>query len=89
MTAKFVSDGPARFENSKEFQARCRELRAQVHLQFAGAFVAAGFFRRIVLRWQRHRAYQQAVAEVTPSDQCLWLATVFPPRKEKPPARRA
>lgn len=74
MTTGIVSDGPFRFLSSESFQAQCRELRVQVRLEFAARLAGAGFFRRLILRYQMHRAFQRAVAEIHPSSQALWLA---------------
>jgi hypothetical protein len=74
MTTGIVSDGPLRFLSSDSFQARCRELRVQVRLEFSARLAGAGFFRRLILRFQMHQAFQRAVADITPSSQSLWLA---------------
>jgi hypothetical protein len=73
-TTRFVPNGLARFQASESFQAQCREIRAQVRLQFCAQLANAGFFRRLFIRWQMHRAFQRAVAEITPSSQSLWIA---------------
>jgi hypothetical protein len=83
MTTGIVSDGPLRFLSSESFQAQCRELRVQVHLKFATRLNGAGFFRRLILRYQMRRAFQRAVAEISPSEQSLWFSTPLVVNKGK------
>jgi hypothetical protein len=83
MTTGIVSDGPARFETSESFQARRRELRVQVRLEFAPRLASAGFFRRLILRYQMHRAFHRAVVEISPSEQSLWFSTGVVINKDK------
>lgn len=88
MTTGFVNVGPVRFETSESFQAQCRELRAQVRLQFSAQLASAGFFRRLMIRYQMHRAFQRAVADISPSSQALWLAETNVINKRKLPTEK-
>jgi hypothetical protein len=89
MTTGIVSDGPFRFLSSESFQAQRRELRVQVRLEFAVKLADAGFFRRLIVRYQMHRAFQRAKADITPSSQALWLAGSSTANKPNAPSEKS
>lgn len=52
MKTRIVADGATRHRQSPEFEARLRELRSSIQARHAADHAAAGFFRRMVIRWR-------------------------------------
>lgn len=73
MKNSIVADGPMRFAASKEYQARRSELQRTVAARYAAPLAKAGFFRRLFIRYLRHREFQRELRKITPSPQSLWL----------------
>lgn len=76
MKNRIVADGPVRFATSKEYQARRRELQKTAAARYAAEFAEAGFFRRLFIRYLRHREFQRELRTITPSVQSVWFGAL-------------
>jgi hypothetical protein len=81
----FVSDGPERFEHSREFQAECEKVWGQICEKYAEDYIRSGFFRRLLIRHRMRREYYAQMSKVTPSNRCLWFGAikVFAPKPKQ------
>src|SRR6185436_19428313 len=73
MKNSIVPDGPLRFALSEEYQTRRRELKQTVAARYAARFAEAGFFRRLLIRYLRHREFRHELCKITPSPQSCWF----------------
>jgi len=74
MKHRIVEDGADRLHGSAEFQARLRQLQDSVWERHAGEFARAGFFRRLILRWQIWREFRQERRKMGPSARAMFAA---------------
>jgi hypothetical protein len=74
MKSRIVADGEMRLRQSKEFQARLRELRASIRARHATELAEAGFFRRLVLRWYIAMEFRRERRKIEPSPQSLYIS---------------
>jgi hypothetical protein len=72
MESNIVADGESRLLQTPEFQARLRELRESVHARYAAKLSAAGFLRRLILRWQIAVEFRRERRKIEPSPYSLY-----------------
>lgn len=72
MKTRIVADGEARRRQSPEFQARLRELRSSIEARHAADHAAAGFFRRMVIRWRIAMEFRRERRAIGPSRDSLY-----------------
>jgi hypothetical protein len=75
MKQRIVADGEGRLHGDADFKARLRQLQASVHERHAGEFARAGFFRRLILRWQIWREFRQERRKIVPSAGALYATS--------------
>ena len=78
MKVKFVSNGAQRLERSPQFQVRLLELRQTIQARHAAEFAQAGFFRRLVLRWQIAIEFRRERRPLIPSVHSLYGSRIAP-----------
>jgi len=71
-----VADGERRLRGSPAFQARLRQLRESIRARHAAELAAAGFFRRIILRWRIPVEYRQERRKILPSPHSLYSSQI-------------
>jgi hypothetical protein len=76
MKHRIVADGAGRVQESTEFQARLWQLRDAIRERHADEFARAGFFRRLMLRWQMEREFRQERRKLVPSKGALYVLQV-------------
>jgi hypothetical protein len=76
MKPHIVSDGASRLRRSPEFQARSRRLRESIRARHAAEFAAAGFFRRLVLRWRIAAEFRTERRKIEPSYGSLYTSRI-------------
>ncbi len=76
MKSLFVVDGEARLRQSKEFQARTRELSESVRTRYATELANAGFFWGLVLRWHMAAEIRREEKKLLPSRHALYTSKV-------------
>jgi hypothetical protein len=76
MKSGIVEDGESRLFESKEFQARLRELRASVRARHAAEMAEAGFFRRFVLHWRIAAEFRRERRKIEPSPSSLYSSDI-------------
>jgi hypothetical protein len=72
MKNAFVVNGEENMRKSPEFQERLRALRQSVRARHEHELANAGFFRRILLRWQIEREYRRELQKIVPSPYTLY-----------------
>jgi hypothetical protein len=72
MRTRFVCDGEWRLRRSLEFQGRLRELRDAIQARYAVELAAAGFVRRLVLRWRIAAEFRRERRKIEPSPEALY-----------------
>ena len=73
MKHRIVADGAGRLHGSADFQARLRQLQDSVWERHVYEFDRAGFFRRLILRWQIWREFRQERRKIVPSAGALYV----------------
>ena len=73
MNPGIVADGATRFHQSQEFRARSQEMYAAIRQRHAAALAAAGFFRRLTLRWQIVAEFRRERRKIAPSPGSLYF----------------
>ena len=76
MKVTIVEDGESRLRQSKEHQARLQELREASRARHAAEMAGAGFFRRLLLRWQFAAEFRRARRKIEPSPQSLYCSDI-------------
>ena len=76
MKSGIVEDGESRLVESKEFQARLRELRASVHARHAAEMAEASFLGRLVLRWRIAAEFRRERRKIEPSPSSLYSSDI-------------
>jgi len=76
MKSGIVEDGESRLRSSPEFQARLRALRESVRARNAAELTGAGFFRRLMLRWQIAAEYRRERRKIEPSPHSLYSSHI-------------
>ena len=76
MKHQIVSDGAERLQRSPEFQARLRELWQKIQARHAAELSQAGFFRRLVLRWQMAVEFRRERRTLVPSAHSLYSSRI-------------
>ena len=76
MKSHIVADGEFRLRQSKEFQARLRELRESIRARHAADLAEAGFFRRLFLRWRIAMELRRERRKIEPSPQSLYSSHI-------------
>jgi len=76
MKPGIVEDGGSRLRSSPEFQARLRALRETVRARHAAELAEAGFFRRLMLRWQIAAEYRRERRKIEPSPHSLYSSHI-------------
>ena len=72
MNPGIVADGKSRLYRSKESLARSQQLREAIRKRHAAGLAAAGFFRRLVLRWRIAAEFRSERRKISPSPQSLY-----------------
>ena len=72
MKTRFLADGESRLRGGLEFQARLRELRESIQARHAAELAAAGFFRRLLLRWRIAAEFRRERRKIEPSPGSLY-----------------
>jgi hypothetical protein len=76
MKSGIVEDGESKLRSSPEFQARLRELRDSIRARHSAETAEAGFFQRLVLRWQMALEYRRERRKVVPSPHSLYSSHI-------------
>jgi hypothetical protein len=77
MKHRIVADGKIRLHRDADYQARLRQLQDSVWERHADEFDRAGFFRRLILRWQIWREFRQERRKMVPSAGALYVSGGF------------
>jgi len=77
MKHRIVEDGAGRLHGNADFQARLRQLHDSVWERHADEFARAGFFRRLILRWQIWREFRQERRKVVSSAGALYVSRAW------------
>ncbi len=77
MKARIVADGQFRLRASEEFQTRLREARESIRARHAAEFAKAGFFARLVLRWNMAAEFRQERKRIEPSPYSLYIRSTL------------
>src|SRR6056297_1184717 len=72
MKLSFVADGEFRWRFSKEDLARLQVLQEEIQAKYAGQLVEAGFFRRVIIRWQISVEMKRERLKLEPSPYSLY-----------------
>jgi hypothetical protein len=83
MEHRIVEDGASRLHGDADFQARLRRLHDSVWERHVGEFARAGFFRRLILRWQIWREFRQERRKMVPSAGAMYVSGILRSRDSK------
>jgi hypothetical protein len=72
-THGIIADGPWKLRKNPDFHARLRELRASIQARHAAEMAKAGFFGRLILRWQIAAEYRRERRKIVPSPHSLFV----------------
>ena len=72
MKQRIIANGYSRLRNHPEFQSRLRQLQADICGRHASELASAGFFRRLVLRWQMWLEFRRERRKFVPSPGSLY-----------------
>jgi hypothetical protein len=83
MKSRIVAGGEFRLRESKEFQTCLRELRESIRARHAAELAAAGYLRRLVLRWQIAAEFRRERKKIEPSPHSLYSTHIVASRSRR------